>query len=204
MNKKEGLISRNEIFSLIKNKELIITPLLDESQIGQISIDLRVGTDFLTSQKGREPYIDATNDEFNNRPIKSFFTETRRHVGEPFLIHPNQTILFSSLEYIKLPNDVFAILSCRSSFSRLGLSISTIAQPGYCGCLSIEMLYSGSSPIKIMSGTRLLQIRLYRLDATTSYFETSRKYACQVRPIPSKANEDKDLFYLKEIAKIYN
>ena len=203
MNKQGGLISKDEIFSLIKKKELIISPLLDETQIGQISIDLRVGTDFLTSQQGREPYIDATNDAFNNRPIKSFFTETRRHIGEPFLIHPNQTILFSSLEYIKLPNDVFAILSCRSSFSRLGLSISTIVQPGYCGCLSIEMLYSGSSPIKIMSGTRLLQIRLYKLADSLPYFETNRKYACQVRPIPSKANEDEELLLLREIAKMY-
>lgn len=203
MTNTAGLISKKEIHKLIDNGNLVIEPLLEKEQIGQISIDLRVGTDFLTSQQGRDPFIDASDNSFNNRPIKSFFTETRRLVGEPFLIHPNQAILFSSLEYIKLPKNVFAILSCRSSYSRLGLSISTIAQPGYCGCFSIEMLYSGNTPIKILSGTRLVQVRLYRLNDTTDYFEFPRKYACQVRPIASKANEDSDLLILQSIAKMY-
>lgn len=201
---QSGLISKGELVKLIDEQELVLRPLLDQSQIGQISIDLRVGTDFLLSHQGREPFIDTTNNKFKNRPIKSFFTETRRHIGESFLIHPNQTILFSSLEYIKLPTNVFAILTCRSSFSRLGLSISTIVQPGYCGCLSIEMLYSGNSPIRILSGTRLIQLRLYRLKESTDYFEFKRKYACQVRPIASRANEDEDLILLREIASKYN
>lgn len=200
---KGGLISKKEILELISKKDLYISPMLTANQIGQMTIDLRVGTDFLTSQQGREPFIDATNNTFHNRPIRSFFTETRRHIGEPFLIHPNQTILFSSLEYVKLPKNVFAILSCRSSFSRLGLSVSTIAQPGYCGCLSIEMLYSGNTPIKILSGTRLIQARLYRLHEDTDYFEFPRKYACQVRPIASKANEDDDLEKLRMMAERY-
>ena len=204
MNEREGLLTQKDLKDLIKKKDLIIRPLLDDDQIGQISIDLRIGTDFLTSQLGREPFIDTTNNKFQQRPIKSFFTETRRHIGESFLIHPNQTILFSSLEYIKLPTNVFAVLSCRSSYSRLGLSISTFVQPGYCGCLSIEMSYSGNSPIKLLSGTRLLQIRLYRLDVESNYFKLPRKYICQVRPIASKANEDDDIRLLKELAEKYN
>lgn len=204
MSKKEGLISGKELKKLISESELIITPLLEDDQIGQISVDLRVGTDFLTSQQGRDAFIDTTNDDFGIRPIKNFFTETRRHVGEPFLIHPHQTILFSSLEYIKLPKNVFGILSCRSSYSRLGLSISTILQPGYCGCVSIEMLYAGYTPIRILSGARIVQIRLYRLGEDSEYFKFPRKYACQVRPIPSKANEDDDLLVLRTLSEKYS
>lgn len=201
---KTGLLSNNEIIKLLDRKELVISPLLDVNQIGEISIDLRVGTDFLTSQQGREPYIDATNDNFEERPIKSFYTETRRHVGESFLFHPNQTVLFSTLEYIKLPKNVLAILTCRSSYSRLGLNISTIVQPGYCGCISIELIYSGNTPIKILSGSRLIQARLYRIDEDSEYFSMPRKYVCQVRPIASKANEDRDLDLLKKIAEQYH
>lgn len=198
-NSNDGLLSKENIEKLISRNELVLSPLLDSNQIGQITIDLRVGTDFLTSQQGRSPYIDATTNDFNNRPIKSFFTETRRQIGESFLIHPSQTILFSTLEYVKLPKNVFAILSCRSSFSRLGLNVSTIVQPGYCGCLSIELLYSGNTPIKILSGSRLIQMRLYRLKENTNYFYFPRKYTCQVRPIPSKANEDSELERLKKL-----
>jgi dCTP deaminase len=194
-----GTLTNKEILKLIQTKKLVIEPLLEKSQIGEISIDLRVGTDFLTLHQGRQAYIDTSQDVIKKRSIKSHFTETRRRVGESFLLHPNQPILFSTLEYIKLPDDVYAVLTLRSSYSRLGLTISTIIQPGYCGCASIEIVNSGNTPIKILSGSRLVQARLVRLDEKSNYFKTHRKYTCQVRPVPSKANEDEELIKLLKI-----
>jgi dCTP deaminase len=197
---KTGTLTKCEIEKLIKSKQLIIEPLLEKSQIGEISIDLRIGTDFLTLHQGRQAYIDTTQDLIENRPIKSHFTETRRRVGEGFLLHPSQPILFSTLEYLKLPNDVYAILSLRSSYSRLGLTISTIIQPGYCGCASIEVVNSGNTPIKVLAGARFVQARFVRLKETSEYFKTHRKYTCQVRPMASKANEDEELKKLLELS----
>ena len=127
------------------------------------------------------------------RSIKSSYTETRRKLGEEFLIHPSQPTLFSTLEYVKLPTDIYAVLNLRSSYSRLGLSISTIVQPGYCGCLSVEIVNSGNTSINILTGTRFLQARFFTVSEGTDYFSSTRKYTCQVRPMPSKANEDEDL-----------
>lgn len=198
---KIGILTKVEIEKLINNKKLIIEPLLEKSQIGEISIDLRIGTDFLALHQGREAYIDTTQDIIHKRPIKSHFTETRRKVGEGFLLHPSQPILFSTLEYLKLPDDVYAILSLRSSYSRLGLTISTIIQPGYCGCASIEVVNSGNTPIKILAGARFVQARFVRLKDKSEYFKIKRKYTCQVRPMASKANEDEELEKLLEINK---
>jgi dCTP deaminase len=195
---KIGLLGKEDINKYLKSKDLVITPLLEQSQIGEISIDLRVGTDFLTNQLGREPFIDAASDNIMGVNLKSHFTETRRLLGEPFLFHPSQTILFSTLEYIKLPDNVMAILSARSSYSRLGLSISTILQPGYSGCISVEVNYNGNIPLRVLTGTRLIQARLYKLDFNSDYFNSERKYVCQVRPIASKANEDKEIEMLKK------
>lgn len=189
----KGTLSKNELLKLISKNELVIEPLLENNQIGEISIDLRVGTDFLALHQGRQAEIDTTQNLIERRPIKSHFTETRRSVGESFLLHPSQPILFSTLEYLKLPNDVYAILSLRSSYSRLGLTISTIIQPGYCGCASIEVVNSGNTPIKILSGARFVQARFVRLNEKSEYFMTQRKYTCQVRPVASKANEDLEL-----------
>lgn len=196
---KTGVLTNSEIKSLISDESLVIDPLLEESQIGEITIDLRIGLDFLTSNQGREAFIDTTVNNINKRTLSSHFTETRRTLGEPFLFHPSQTILFSTLEYIKLPNNVFAVLSIRSSYSRLGLAISTVVQPGYCGCLSVEITNSGKMPIKILTGTRMIQLRLYKIKDESNYFNTSRKYACQVRPVSSKANEDYELSILNGI-----
>ena len=194
-----GTLTKVELEKLIKKKELIILPLLDQGQIGEVSIDLRVGVDFLALHQGREAFIDTTEDSMSKRPIKSHFTETRRKVGESFLLHPSQTILFSTLEYIKLPSDIYAILSLRSSFSRLGLTISTIVQPGYCGCVSVELVNAGNTPIKIMVGSRFIQARFVKLNRKSNYFNSTRKYTCQVRPMPSKANEDEELKKLKSL-----
>jgi dCTP deaminase len=196
---KTGTLTKCEIEKLIKRKQLIIEPLLENSQIGEISVDLRIGTD-LTLHQGRQAYIDTTQDLIEKRPIKSHFTETRRRVGEGFLLHPSQPILFSTLEYLKLPDDVYAILSLRSSYSRLGLTISTIIQPGYCGCASIEIVNSGNTPIKILAGARFVQARFVRLKETSEYFKIHRKYTCQVRPMASKANEDEELKKLLELS----
>lgn len=196
------ILTKSEIKKGIDEKHIVISPLLEETQIGEISVDFRVGMDFLTMHQGRDPFIDTSNNHISKRPIKSNFTETRRKIGEHFLIHPFQTILFSTLEYVKLPNNVYLSLNLRSSYSRLGLSVSTIVQPGYVGCISVEIVNSGNIPIKIVSGARFLQGRFLRLPNEMSYFETLRKYNCQVRPVASKANEDADLDLLERISKL--
>ena len=100
-------LSKEELFDMIVNrKEIVILPLLDQSQIGEISLDFRLGTDFLLSFQGRSSAIDVSNIE-NPEPTTSFFQETRRLVGSSFLFHPLQTVLCSTLEYIKLPDDIF-------------------------------------------------------------------------------------------------
>jgi len=201
--KTAGVLSKEEVEKLILKKELIIDPLLEKNQIGEISVDLRIGTDFLTLHHGRQAYIDTTQNLIDKRPIKSHFTETRRKVGEGFLLHPSQPVLFSTLEYLKLPEDVYAILTLRSSYSRLGLTISTIIQPGYCGCASIEIVNSGNTAINILSGARFVQARFVRLSNKSKYFNSQRKYTCQVRPVTSKANEDKELKKLLEISNLH-
>lgn len=191
-------LTKDEIFPLYKSGELVIRPLLSEKQFGEMTLDLRLGTDFLVSFQGREPYIDATGDEAT-RPISSFFQETKRLIGETFFLHPHQTVLCSTLEYLKLPNDIFVSISTRSSFSRLGLLISSIVQPGYCGCLSLELTNHNNNAIKIRVGSAILQARFFKLSKETNYFSATRKYACQVRPVASKANFDKELSILQKM-----
>lgn len=191
-------LAKKELKSLILDKkQIVIRPLLQEEQIGELSVDLRLGTDFLLSFQGRNSAIDASNYE-NPDPSSSFFQETRRLVGSPFLFHPLQTVLCSTLEYVKLPPDIFISLTIRSSYSRLGLSVSSIIQPGYCGCLSMELTNVNNTPVKITVGSRLVQARFYRIAEKADYFSTKRKYVCQVRPEVSLANTDNESPILKK------
>jgi dCTP deaminase len=192
-------LEKKELKSLIlEKKEIIIRPLLNESQIGELTVDFRLGTDFLLSFQGRHSAIDVSNYE-NPEPSSSFFQETRRLVGSTFLFHPMQTVLCSTLEYIKLPPDIFLSLSVRSSYSRLGFSISSIVQPGYCGCLSIELTNVNNTPVKVTVGSRIIQARFFRIKETADYFSSKRKYICQVRPEVSIAHNDEESAILKKI-----
>lgn len=194
------LIKEN-IIDLYMSGQLIIRPLLSEKQFGEITLDLRLGTDFLVSIQGREPFIDATGNE-ETRPIHSFFQETKRLLGEEFFLHPHQTVLCSSLEYIKVPENIFLSLSTRSSYNRLGLSINSIVQPGYCGCLSLELTNNNNNPIKLLVGACIIQARFFKLENSTKYYNSKRKYSCQVRPVPSKADKDEDLKILSGLFRL--
>ena len=123
-----SFLSEAEIHQMLSSKEMVIRPLLEPTQVNGIAIDFRLGTEFLVSIQGREPFVNASLNIKETGSPDMFYQETRRKVGETFLLHPNQTVLASSLEYVKLPPNVFATLSMRSSYSRLGLSLSSYIQ----------------------------------------------------------------------------
>lgn len=202
-----GFISGETIRELIKNNDLVIRPLLEPSQISPIGIDFRLGCNFLISVHGREAFINTSlNDEFGEgqRDVKRFFQESRRQLGETFILYPNQTVLASSLEYVKLPEQYLLSLYMRSSYSRLGLTVSTIVQPGYCGCLSIELTNNNINPINLTVGARIFQGVLLIADKTAPYFNNERKYVCTVRPEPSAAIQDKDIQILADLWRANN
>ena len=195
-------LNKNEIDKALKENQLHIRPLLDQNQVTNISVDLRLGCDFLVSIKCRDPFIDATIEHGAYENIYKFYQETRRHIGETFFLHPNQTIMASTLEYVKLPNNLMATIDVRSSYARLGLTMNSFLEPGYCGCISVVLTNTSMNPIKLAVGARIFTIKFSKVsDDTPSYFSTNRKYMCQVRPVMSNISDDKDLNILESIRK---
>ncbi|KYG84148.1 dCTP deaminase [Roseivirga seohaensis] len=192
-------LQREEILALKGSGDLVISPTLSLEQIGEMTIDLRLGYDFLVSIQGREAFMDGSlNNDETARSFNTFFHKTRRRPGETFLLHPHQAILGVTLEYLRLPKNICLILNMRSSYARLGLSLSTIVQPGYTGCLSIELINSGKNAINLTVGARIFQARLVKMEYESNYFSSERKYMCQVRPEVSAVNSDKDLMILNK------
>lgn len=197
-----SVLSKANIENYLATRELVIRPILEpDRQINNIGFDFRLGYDFLITTHGRDAYMNTSLNysTSDSAPLKYHYQESRRQLGETFILHPSQTVLASSLEYIKLPNDVMLMLFMRSSYNRLGLSISTIVQPGYCGCLSLELTNNNFTPINLTVGARLIQGVFQKVSAQTDYYKSARKYSCQVRPEPSSALDDKDLILLNNI-----
>lgn len=179
---------------------LWIEPLLDEKQIGEVTVDLRLGYDFLVSIVTRRPYIGIARDDERFRAISTYFQPTRREVGERFILYPDQVVLATTLEYIALPSDCYADVLTRSSYTRLGIQLNTMIQPGFRGCFSVELFNHGNNPIELVVGAKMFQMRLTKLADGLSYGGLDRKYFGNVRPTPSRAADDDDLVRLLKIS----
>ncbi|WP_108519102.1 dCTP deaminase [Bradyrhizobium algeriense] len=179
---------------------LWIEPLLDDSQIGEVTIDLRLGYDFLVSIVTRRPYIGVARQDAGFRSVSSYFQPTRRELGERFILYPDQVVLTTTLEYVALPSDAYADVLSRSSYTRLGIAVNTMIQPGFRGCFPVELFNHGNNPVELVVGAKMFQMRLTKLASTTNYGGTERKYFGNVRPTPSRAADDADLQRLSRLS----
>lgn len=122
------LIAKEEIENLINESQLIVTPLLSKNQIGQSSIDLRLGNIFKVSKLVREGFIDI-----NKKNLEKFFETSVRDFGEEFILYPNQLVLATTFEFLKIPNNIVGNIYTRSSLNRLGIQIASMVHSGYRG-----------------------------------------------------------------------
>ena len=201
-----SLLSNAEIKQRLNSGEaeqIFVDPILSDSQLGAVSIDLRLGCDFLVSVQSRKASVSLLKGELFREP-SMFFQESRRDIGETFILYPSQTALSTTLEYIGLPKDVYADVSSRSSYNRLGLTLNSTFQPGFRGCVSLELFNHSNSPIELVVGSRIVQARFFSVDAATEYLSATerRKYIGHVRPTTSRAAEDSDLSLLDKMFKI--
>lgn len=198
------LLNREQLTTSLEsesNDSIFLEPLLDRRQVGAVSIDLRLGYDFLVSILTRKPFIQLQCDLGEDRSIASYFQETRRELGDTFILYPNQVALTTTLEHLCLPHNVYADVLSRSSYTRLGIHVNTMIQPGFRGCVPLELFNHGNNAIELIVGSRICQARFFTIDAQESYLssESVRKYYGDVRPTVSKASHDEDLEILSRV-----
>ncbi len=83
----------------------------------------------------------------------------------------------------------------RSSWGRVGLIVATAVtvQPGYGGCLTLEIQNLGSVPIKLYPGLRVAQLMLWKTQAPTKKpYSKTAKYDAPLGPESSRIGWEKD------------
>lgn len=150
-------------------QRLLITPLLDDAQIGAGTVDMRLGTEFLEVDRSGQQLLDALDDTTTAQE-KQRERRTVVPLGQGFALHPGQFILGSTLEFLHLPADITGQVLSRSSWGRLGLLVTTAAtvQPGYRGVLTLELVNHGDVPIMLRPGARVAQLQLWQSETPTS------------------------------------
>lgn len=186
-----SLLSKNEIFKAIEDKEILLTPL-DTKNIGIDSVDIKLGNKILIAKKtGR--VVDIMNGaemEFEEHDLSQ----------KPFDIRQGDFILGSTFERIGLANCIVGTLEGRSSIARIGLVIHQTAGLLHAGwgyknpCrLTLELSSVNPNPVRIYENMKIGQISFMRLkqNVDEGYDEIyDSKYKNMDEPLPSKIKED--------------
>jgi dCTP deaminase len=181
------------------DKKLLITPLLDEEQIGPASVDIRLGSSLIISRKTYIESQDVTSQVSARQVERRVYERLRLKYNTKFVLHPNELILGVTFEYISLPSDTFCTVASRSSWGRLGLVVATASavQPGFKGCLTLELANLSESPIALYPGLPVGQLVFHDVSAQGGYKTYEGRYDCPTEAdLPGFYNKGSD----KELA----
>lgn len=184
------VLSDRTIREELTTGRIIIDPL-DPSCIQPASVDLHLDRKLLVFRNTRQPFIDVHKEMPD-------LTEMEEIPGDaPFILHPGEFVLASTLESVALPDDIVARLEGKSSLGRLGLLIHSTAgyvDPGWNGHLTLELSNVANLPITLYFGMKIGQISFLRLTtpAENLYGSPSlgSKYQGQVEATASKVHKD--------------
>ncbi len=186
------ILSDRDIIERLAKGDLVVDPLDDpDVQVQPASIDLRLGNEFRVFRSPHIPFIDpaAATDDYTESIVVAD--------GAPFIMHPGEFALGSTLERVEIPPDLVARVEGRSSLGRLAIVVHSTAgfvDPGFRGRITLELSNLGRVPVALRPRMRVSQIVLHRLTspAARPYGHASRrsKYQGQSGPVPSRISSD--------------
>jgi dCTP deaminase len=180
------VLSDGEIRRLLDAGRIGIEPF-EESLMQPSSVDVRADRYFRVFRNSRYPYIDVKREQEELTELVEVADD------EPFILHPGEFVLGSTLERVTLPDDLVARLEGKSSLGRLGLLIHSTAgfiDPGWDGHVTLELSNVANLPITIYPEMKIGQLSFVRLSepAERPYGSAGigSKYQGQRGPTPSR------------------
>ncbi len=178
-------------------RRIIITPLINpEEQFGPTSVDLRLGTDFQVMRRSNLTHMDLVKDPAElRRDVQRSMHHVKVRPTEPFVLHPGEFALASTLEFVRIPLDLAARLEGRSTWGRLGLQIHATAgfvDPGFVGALTFELSNVSTVPLELYPGVRISQICFFEGEKTRLPYARKRftKYSGKMSTASSEFFRD--------------
>ena len=192
------VLSDRTIKERLRAGKIRIEPF-DLSDVQPASVDVHLDCKILVFRNWHRPYIDVRQDMSGLTEMVEFAPD------EPFVLHPGEFVLGSTLEHIELPDDIVARLEGKSSLGRVGLLIHSTAgyvDPGWKGHLTLELSNVANLPITLYQGMKIGQISYAQLStAADRPYGTpglGSKYQGQLQPTASKVSEEFKRAYINQ------
>ncbi|MDP9271859.1 MAG: dCTP deaminase [Chloroflexota bacterium] len=184
------ILSDRDIRAAIDAGRIVIDPFTADA-IQPSSVDLHLDRRFRVFRNSRYPYIDVREEQPDLTELVEIDAE------QPFILHPGEFVLGSTLERVGLPDDLVARLEGKSSLGRLGLLIHSTAgyvDPGWDGNLTLELSNVANLPITLYYGMKIGQISFQRMsspvDVAYGDARIGSKYRGQRDPTASLYHRD--------------
>jgi len=183
------ILSDRDIKKAIKNKKLVFNPSLNKNQIGPASIDLKLGPIFKSFNITKQCLLDTKK----GLPDEDFVITKKVKIGEAFILHPNNFILASTKEYVKVSDNMVLKVEGKSTLARMGILVHTagFVDPGFEGTLTLEISNQSNLPVALYPDMHICQIAIEFLSspAETPYNKRKKSlYSKSKGPIVAKTN----------------
>ncbi len=179
------VLSDRTIREELEAGRIVIEPL-GEDCIQPSSVDLHVDRYFRLFRNHTQRVIDVREDQED-------LTELVDVGEEPLMLHPGEFVLGSTVERVRIPDDLVARLEGKSSLGRLGLLIHSTAgfvDAGWDGHLTLELSNVANLPITVYPDMKIGQISFLRMttpaDRPYGTVGLGSKYQGQWGPTPSR------------------
>lgn len=184
------LLSDRDIIGHLAAGRIVLDPY-DPSMVQPSSIDVRLDRYFRLFDNHKYPFIDPAQ----SQPELTRLVEV--DADEPFILHPGEFVLASTLERVALADDLAARVEGKSSLGRLGLLTHATAgfvDPGFDGHVTLELSNVATLPIKLWPGMKIGQLCFFQLSSPAQhpYGSTERgsHYQGQRGPTASRSFEN--------------
>ena len=181
------LLSDRDLRAAIDSGDLGLDPF-DEAMIQPSSIDVRLDRFFRVFANHRYTHIDPSEQQ------DDLTVPVEPEGDEPFILHPGEFVLGSTLEVISLSDKLASRLEGKSSLGRLGLlthSTAGFIDPGFSGHVTLELSNVANLPIKLYPGMKIGQICVLQLSSPSEHPYGSSVYGSRYQdqrgPTPSRS-----------------
>ncbi|MEV0647693.1 dCTP deaminase [Phytomonospora sp. NPDC050363] len=181
------LLSDRDLTAAVKAGRLGLEPF-EPTLIQPASVDVRLDRWFRVFNNSKYTHIDPAVQQDD---LTSLVEITD---GEPFVLHPGEFVLGSTLETVSLADDLAARLDGKSSLGRLGLlthSTAGFIDPGFSGHVTLELSNVANLPITLWPGMKIGQLCIFGLSSPADHPYGSAVYGSRYQgqrgPTPSRA-----------------
>ncbi len=192
------ILSDRSIREQIDAGRIVIEPF-DPALVQPSSVDVRISHLFRIFQNHTAGTIDVKQDQRDLTDLVEMPVGEDGNGDEPFMLHPGEFVLGSTLERVAMPDDIVGRVEGKSSLGRLGLLIHSTAgfvDAGFDGHITLELANVASLPITLYPGMKIGQVSFMQMDspAEAPYGQGAKgsKYHGQRGPTPSRYFENFD------------